>query len=271
MSKILNINYEQIKSDLQTLPNSQRLIIALYIINKYNLESHLDSIENILKKIFSKSIKTELDVSDYSDFAASCIRFYFNAETRKVKDGLIDEKQRLWQNTAKGHWKNTINGDSFAEYIIKQNNISLETTNKDTKFDPSIYSSYIEQTTANGKSDFVYPEEILPDIDIHEGAIDVVKLNRYERSHIARELCIKHYGAKCAACDFEFKKFYGLGEKYIHVHHLIPIHKIKHDYKIDPIKDLIPICPNCHAMLHMKDPPYDIAELKEHILLHDLL
>jgi 5-methylcytosine-specific restriction protein A len=33
------------------------------------------------------------------------------------------------------------------------------------------------------------------------------------------------------------------------------------NYIVDPVKDLEPVCPNCHAMLHRKDPPYSIEEL----------
>ena len=35
------------------------------------------------------------------------------------------------------------------------------------------------------------------------------------------------------------------------------------EYELNPTKDLIPVCPNCHAMLHRKDPPYDVNDLKE--------
>ena len=35
------------------------------------------------------------------------------------------------------------------------------------------------------------------------------------------------------------------------------------DYKIDPINDLIPVCSNCHTMLHKKEPPLLPEELKE--------
>ena len=39
-------------------------------------------------------------------------------------------------------------------------------------------------------------------------------------------------------------------KNFIHVHHVTPISKVGREYKIDPIKDLIPLCPNCHAMIH---------------------
>ena len=41
------------------------------------------------------------------------------------------------------------------------------------------------------------------------------------------------------------------------------ISKIGKDYKINPIKDLIPVCPNCHAMLHRQNPPFEPDQLKK--------
>ena len=59
------------------------------------------------------------------------------------------------------------------------------------------------------------------------------------------------------------EKTYGeIGKKFIHIHHLVKISDIKEEYMIDPIEDLRPVCPNCHAMLHKKEPPFTIEELK---------
>ncbi|PCP15512.1 HNH endonuclease, partial [Klebsiella pneumoniae] len=46
------------------------------------------------------------------------------------------------------------------------------------------------------------------------------------------------------------------------IHHLIPLSGIKQDYRLNPETDLIPVCPNCHAMLHRRDPPFTPEELK---------
>ena len=67
-------------------------------------------------------------------------------------------------------------------------------------------------------------------------------------------------------CNFNFEKTYGdIGKGFIHVHHLNQISTIGEGYQINPIEDLRPVCPNCHAMLHQKNPPYPIDELKEMI------
>ena len=54
-----------------------------------------------------------------------------------------------------------------------------------------------------------------------------------------------------------------IGKNFIHVHHLTPISTIGKEYELNVDTDLVPVCPNCHYMLHRKDPPYTIEELKD--------
>lgn len=94
-------------------------------------------------------------------------------------------------------------------------------------------------------------DEIEDNKDYFEGALKKVYVNRYERDKDAREECIKAHGCICSVCEMDFEKMYGeLGKGFIHVHHIVPISTIGEEYKIDPDKDLVPVCPNCHAMLH---------------------
>jgi 5-methylcytosine-specific restriction protein A len=97
-----------------------------------------------------------------------------------------------------------------------------------------------------------------------EGSATQVTQTRYERNIYARKECLKHYGYSCSVCDFNFERFYGsLGYKFIHVHHLTQVATIKQEYKVNPIQDLRPVCPNCHSMLHKQNPPLTIDELKD--------
>jgi hypothetical protein len=100
---------------------------------------------------------------------------------------------------------------------------------------------------------FHLPDELPDGENFYEGARQQVLVNRYERDPKAREACIRHYGGKytCAVCCFSFEQVYGqIGRNYIHVHHIVPLSRINARYEMDPVKDLIPVCPNCHAMLH---------------------
>lgn len=96
-----------------------------------------------------------------------------------------------------------------------------------------------------------------------EGATKQIRVNVYERNLVARNKCLDHYGYNCSACGFSFEKFYGeIGKEYIHVHHIKPLSEIGEEYEVDPIQDLKPVCPNCHAMIHRKNPAYTIEELR---------
>src|SRR5581483_775147 len=109
----------------------------------------------------------------------------------------------------------------------------------------------------------IQPEEQLEVIGLPEGARQRIEVNRYERSRINRGICISVHGAKCAACGFDFGAVYGqLGRDFIHVHHRIPVSTLGAGYVINPVADLVPVCPNCHAMLHRHDPPLDIEDLR---------
>ena len=66
---------------------------------------------------------------------------------------------------------------------------------------------------------------------------------------------------------FNFIEKYGeIGRDYIHVHHLVPIKEIGEQYEVDPIKDLRPVCPNCHAIIHRREPPFTIKEVQSFII-----
>jgi 5-methylcytosine-specific restriction protein A len=99
--------------------------------------------------------------------------------------------------------------------------------------------------------------------DYVEGALASVLSNRYERDPRARQECIRHYGSSCVVCGINFAETYGgLGAGFIHVHHLTPLSGRRMQHRVDPIRDLRPVCPNCHAMLHWgRTDPLSIEDL----------
>ena len=108
--------------------------------------------------------------------------------------------------------------------------------------------------------DVDYPED---DETLYEGALVTVKANKYERNQKARRECVEKKGYQCLVCGRDFVATYGeIGRNFIHVHHLTPISTIGKEYQLNVDTDLAPVCPNCHYMLHRKDPPYTIEELK---------
>ncbi len=99
---------------------------------------------------------------------------------------------------------------------------------------------------------------------LQEGAAYTVTLIGYERNRQARQGCIDHYGTSCFACGLDFGEKYGpAGDGYIHVHHLSPLSDLGGTHEVDPIEDLRPVCPNCHAVIHRRSPPYTMEEMRE--------
>ena len=97
-----------------------------------------------------------------------------------------------------------------------------------------------------------------------EGARSRVEVNRYERNPKARRMCLDHYGYSCSVCGIDFEAEYGeIGAGFIHVHHLMELSSIGTEYEVNPVEDMRPVCPNCHAMLHKRVPAYGIQELRE--------
>jgi len=116
----------------------------------------------------------------------------------------------------------------------------------------------------------LYPDEVDESDRFREGSTKKVVVNRYERDSKARKACVDHYGTNCSCCNIDLGQQYGdLGIGFVHVHHLVPLSEIKQDYVIDPIRDLRPVCPNCHAMLHRTRPPLTIEELCQLISKHE--
>jgi hypothetical protein len=121
---------------------------------------------------------------------------------------------------------------------------------------------YLTQQVASRRVDPL-PDELDVSMPIREGARYQVTVNAYERDPRARQICIDRYGTDCAICGFSFRAKYGeIAEGFIHVHHLRPLSEIGEEYEVDPVEDLRPVCPNCHAVLHRRIPAYSIEEVR---------
>lgn len=103
-----------------------------------------------------------------------------------------------------------------------------------------------------------------PATPLFEGALKTVRVNAYERNPVARRRCIERHGTACAVCGQKLSDIYGpIADGVIHVHHLRPLSDCGGvDYEVDPITELRPVCPNCHVVLHLRQPPLTIEELR---------
>ncbi len=120
-------------------------------------------------------------------------------------------------------------------------------------------------TESSPKDSMIYPDEILEG-KYYEGSAKRILVNAYERDPSARKACLNAHGFRCHVCNFSFEEVYGkVGAEFIHVHHLRSLATRGKRHNVNPEKDLRPVCPNCHAMLHRPQPMLTIAELKAQI------
>ena len=186
-----------------------------------------------------------------------------------------DESKKIWEEYRQKGWAESMRNDLTILGINTPSNWStsfnvkfkFENFNDESdrsfflqKYDPNtkspryilLYKKSPFKFINNPKSHDDLPDRISdPNNHIPEGAKLRITVNRYERSNIARAKCIAAHGYECQACGIDFSKVYGeLGKDFIHVHHIVPISKIGKEYRINPADDLVPVCPNCHAMLH---------------------
>lgn len=91
---------------------------------------------------------------------------------------------------------------------------------------------------------------------------------RIERDPALRALAIRIHGTRCSTCGLDFAEKYGsLGEGYIEIHHRGPASPSRkeraREIPVDPVTDLVPLCSNCHRMIHRPDIMLSAEELKE--------
>lgn len=100
-------------------------------------------------------------------------------------------------------------------------------------------------------------DELCPtDEELTEGRPTQTTLTRYERSQRLRQRCLQQKGYRCAVCGMDFESVYGeIGRGYIEVHHVRPISTYNSEHEV-PDSELVPLCSNCHAMIHRAGSDY---------------
>jgi predicted HNH restriction endonuclease len=101
----------------------------------------------------------------------------------------------------------------------------------------------------------------LPDKnDIEQGLTSSIEGDRklvfttiYERDPALRDEAVRVHGTTCAGCGFNFEEAYGeYGKGYIHIHHRSPISEAGGPISVNPVTDLVPLCANCHSIVHRR-------------------
>lgn len=85
---------------------------------------------------------------------------------------------------------------------------------------------------------------------------DALEIVYRQRNMELRQACIDYYktlhGGRivCECCGFDFAKTYDIDDEYIEVHHRFPFSHTEGEHTVDAVTDLVPLCANCHRMIH---------------------
>ncbi|EPD54168.1 hypothetical protein HMPREF1210_00153 [Paenisporosarcina sp. HGH0030] len=156
----------------------------------------------------------------------------------------------------------------FKDYSIEQAIKRLEHQEQDFSIvTQSLYrlNKEINGTLNDILNSDIDSEKAEDDSYYKDGAVNFYYGKRYERNPENRKKAIEIHGLNCFACGFNFEEIYGeRGKGFIEVHHVSLLSTLVEETIINPEKDLVPVCSNCHRMIHRKkDNVLTIDELKE--------
>jgi len=122
--------------------------------------------------------------------------------------------------------------------------------------------------------DIIFPEEVRHDANeymSHNDRFIYGIRSRFETDPDIRLSVLKFHGTSCGICGFNYEDFYGdLGRGYIQVHQIYENDEDMEDYDLQ--NDFIPICENCHGIIHRsKESHISIEDLKQIIKIRTVL
>lgn len=131
-----------------------------------------------------------------------------------------------------------------------------------------LFENYLRRPAVKGnKIIFSEDKETTNPELLSEGDLVELHITKHERNPGLRRRCIDIQGWRCKGCGLDFKEKYGdLGVDFIEVHHLYPISQTEGEHEVDPGKDLVPLCANCHSMIHrLKGTEMTVEKLQSYI------
>jgi len=238
---------------------------ALYLINLKNGEITTTELSHLLRSLLNPTGE-DLDILDKrtDDKFSQIVRNLTATERSFVKNGYITRetgRNMPLYITEKGkqHLKKNY---EFVKYLFSN----------DFKFDDMLESFKSINSPEHKEKEIKFIDE---NIIISEGKNKVVETKAYQRSSRLRNIAIEHYTQngriKCRACCFDFEDFYGIyGKGFIEIHHQKPVFMFDENELEKTIENallnVIPVCPNCHRMMHkQRSSPLTFEELKAYV------
>ncbi|MTE25669.1 HNH endonuclease [Winogradskyella ouciana] len=244
------------------------IIFKIKVLMAKITQEHIKKSFEIAKSIYENRITQKKGLDELVDFGMnrnSASDYVYNYQCMMIGKLMTRNSNvfgteyylsKIYENEGEKGLQNAL--ISLSAHLDYYENVSNTRVLKRRK----IYNKYLEKL--ENKTQLVFPDEIEKSEKFLEGKSKKVYVNVFERNTAARNKCIDYYGYICQICDFDFEKKYGeIGRHFIHVHHIIDISSIGAEYELNPILDLVPVCPNCHAMLHKRKPAYSLEEIKK--------
>lgn len=131
----------------------------------------------------------------------------------------------------------------------------------------TVTAAAIRSRVVNRPRNEIFNMHVEDEEDFPEGALLFRSHRSRERNAAlvrrAKRLFLKQYGKlACVACGFDFGSRYGkLGDGYIECHHTVAVSQLAPGARTR-VKDLVPLCSNCHRMVHRRRPWLSASELK---------
>lgn len=172
----------------------------------------------------------------------------------------------------------TLTRNGYAEYnngtyfITEKGRQLVENNRINIQYILSSGFDYYDVKTSLGKVYNSRTSTIIPYEEIvAEGDSKTIVTKSYERSRKLRNAAIEHFAINgiitCDCCGFEFKSFYGdkYGTSCIEIHHMKPIFQYASMSIVQTIdealKNLLPVCPNCHRVIHRNNITAELIPL----------
>lgn len=230
-------------------------------------------------------IKDAIQRKQLVDFAETKLPEFIRHYLDMNYEGLYEQTDRTYYermrsnvySTASAKAANTAEGETYTTILKhvagfynsktfkgkEKVQLSHAEMGKPYKYVEDVYPKHVAETSHEQKTDHLQPAD---DELLTEGKIRQVSLTLHERNRKYRQICLNEHGYTCAVCGIDFEKFYGeIGREFIEVHHLERIADTDGEHEIDPKTELVPLCSNCHSMIHRKDggKPFTLEELKQ--------
>ena len=237
------------------MKNPRRTFFKKFLVSHPSVSLLGDSLESGTLIVERENFQAVLDISEARVFSLIA------RDINKPADSI------LWEQLLNLHvdWSD----DNFELHLLKKNgeecsakedcaSIRVRSGFIDIEDDPKLEKGCLDLVEA---VNLVF-DNALANQGKFEGESRIEAVKRYERNKALRQRAIEIHGLSCCVCDFNFVETYGdLGEHFIHIHHLERLAD-SGSKLVNPNLDLVPVCPNCHAMIHRRTPPFSPDELR---------